>query len=468
MLLNINNHTPSHLAAKDSNGDTITYGELSSIMSHAKTSINERSLIFILCHNHIGTLAWVLSAIESKAVPLLLNANMDSDLLHNLIDIYKPRYICLHDNDSLLGKSDFTIVDQRLLYTLYETNNEVYQLNPDLAYLLPTSGSTGSPKLVRHSYKNIASAAENISAFFELKPNDKPLVVLPIYYTMGLSVVFSHIYAGATLLLTDQSMASPEFWKFFKEENATSFTGVPYSFEVLKMLRFMRMDMPSLDLLTQGGGKLPSKLNLEFAEYCQKNSKRWIATYGQTEGSARMAYLPAEFAISKLGSIGKAIPNAELFLIDENDNRITSPNVNGEMCFKGNGVTLGYAQSLDDLMRGDDRNGQLKTGDIAYFDEDGFFFIVGRQSRFLKLFGLRISLDECERIIKNEIEIECACTGNDEKLVVFICNENQVDEIKQLIIDKTNLMASVVSVKVINEIPKNQAGKTLYKELNYD
>ncbi len=465
MILNIQHHQSSHLAIIDSNGVSIRYGELCDAAIKIKNLKLPRSLAFVLCSNSVGAVVWSMSLINSGVVPLFINSNLDTALLDSLIETYKPRFICKPSsatiNNNLISKLIASYYD----YEFVETTFPIYKINTELSYLLPTSGSTGSPKLVRHSYTNIDAAAENIATFFNIKSDDRPLVVLPMYYTMGLSMVFSHLYAGSTLLMTDQSMASGEFWKFIKDEKATSFTGVPYSFEALKMLRFMRMDLPHLNLLTQGGGKLSETLNREFVDYCEKTGKRWIATYGQTEGSARMAYLPAEFASTKLGSIGKTVPNGELFLIDAEGVVITSPNVKGELCYKGRNVTMGYAQSVNDLLLGDERNGCLHTGDIAYFDEDGFFYIVGRKSRFLKLYGMRIALDECESIIKTHYQIECACTGSDKKLIIYIINELLKNDVKSIIIEKTNLIASAIEVRIINNIPKNEAGKTLYSKL---
>ena len=93
-------------------------------------------------------------------------------------------------------------------------------------------------------------------------------------------MVFSHLYVGATILITNLSMTDRNFWDFMKGQRATSFTGVPYSFEILNLMRFFRMDLPDLTLLTQGGGKMPRPLNLKFAEYCRDHGQRWIATYG--------------------------------------------------------------------------------------------------------------------------------------------------------------------------------------------
>lgn len=353
-------------------------------------------------------------------------------------------------------------------YVLERTGAEVCGLHPDLSHMLPTSGSTGSPKLVRHKYDNIEAAALNISTFFRLTKEDRPFMVLPLYYTMGLSMVFCHLKVGATMLITDLKMTDPAFWKFLKEEHATSFTGVPFSFEVLDKLRFTRMKLPDLTLLTQGGGKMPAELNLKFAEYCRDNGKRWVATYGQSEGTARMAWLPEEYAISKMGSIGIAVPNGELSLRDADGNEIKESPATGEMCYRGRNVTMGYARSREDLALGDERNGFLPTGDIAYRDEDGFYFIKGRMGRFLKIFGNRIGLDECEHILKSVVTCECACTGSDDRLIVYLTDIGQQGQALAVLLKSLKLPANVIDVRPIDALPKNEAGKILYAKLPND
>ncbi len=464
MILNIDKWNNAALAAKDTNGQSLSYGQLVSFSHQVQSLLPSRSFVFLLVRNNIGGVAWVTAFLENKIVPLILSAQTEQSLFTQLYDKYQPQYLCVPAQD--VEHYHGTIVAEKLGYTLLETGNTIVDLYPELSHLLPTSGSTGSPKLVRHSYANIDAAALNISTFFALKPEDRALMVLPLYYTMGLSMLFSHFYVGATLLITDLNMTDRRFWAFLKDEHATSLTGVPYSFEILNLMRFFRMDLPDLKLLTQGGGKMPRELNLKFAEHCQQHDMQWIATYGQSEGTARMAYLPAKWAIEKAGSIGRAVPNGEMFLQDENSNRITTPHTEGEMCYLGKNVTLGYAYEKDDLALGDERNGFLATGDLAYFDEDGCFYIVGRRGRFLKLFGMRIGLDECEQIIKARFPIPCACTGTDEKMIVYITSEDVAKEVKEEIVNKTHLVASAIEVRIIAEIPKNEAGKTLYSKLS--
>ena len=435
------------MAAIDSEGGHVTYGEIIELAAHIKNIVSERALCFMLVENNVQCVQWVMASLISKRlVPLILNAKTDDTLYSNLLDTYKPAYIWQSG-------------------ILTRTKNVIAPLYEHLSHLLPTSGSTGSPKLVRHCYDNIEAAGLNISTFFELKELDRPLMVLPLYYTMGLSMVFSHFKVGATILITGRNMTDPVFWSFIKEKHATSFTGVPYSFQILNMMRFFRMDLPDLELLTQGGGKMERNLNLKFAEYCRDNGKRWIATYGQSECTARMAYLPAKWAIEKVGSIGIAVPNGELSLIDADDNIITAPHTEGEMCYRGKNVTLGYATCLDDLQKGDERHGYIRTGDLAYFDEDGCYYIVGRKGRFLKLFGMRVGLDECEQIIASDCQVESACVGTDEKMIVYITNASKTQDVKDALVEKTHIVATSFEIRVIPEIPKNEAGKKLYSKL---
>ena len=447
MLLNLEHIEKNRLAAIDSEGGKVTYGEIIALSEQIKNSVPERALCFMMVENNVNCLAWVMASLISRQiVPLILNAKTDEALYSNLLETYQPTYIWQNG-------------------TLTRTNNPVSPLYEELSHLLPTSGSTGSPKLVRHCYDNIEAAGLNISTFFELKETDRPLMVLPLYYTMGLSMVFSHLKVGATVLITGRNMTDPVFWKFLKDEHATSFTGVPYSFQILNLMRFFRMDLPKLELLTQGGGKMERGLNLKFAEYCRDNGKRWIATYGQSECTARMAWLPAKWAIEKVGSIGIAVPNGELSLIDAEGNNITTPHTEGEMCYRGKNVTLGYARQCSNLLRGDERHGFIRTGDLAYFDEDGCYYIVGRMGRFLKLFGMRVGLDECEQIIAADCQTESACVGTDEKMIVYITDAAKVQAVKDALVERTHIVATSFEIRVIPEIPKNEAGKKLFSKL---
>lgn len=462
MIFDLDKKESDTLAAIDSDGHYLSYGQIIDLSIRLKNTLSKRSLLFVLTENNCGGIAWIIASILSGNVPLILNAGLEKRLLSQLIQTYQPQFICLPQKED--SHFEDTAIEG-LGYRFVATGFSSCKMNEDLSHLLPTSGSTGSPKLVRHKYDNIEASAINISTFFKLSEKDRPLLVLPLYYTMGLSVVFSHLKVGATILITNKKMTDLEFWRFLKEQRATSFTGVPFSYEILNKMRFYRMKLPDLTLLTQGGGKMRKDLNLKFAEYCRDNGKRWIATYGQSEGTARMAWLPEKYAISKAGSIGIPVPNGELFLRDADGKIILDSPATGEMCYRGKNVTMGYAMNREDLVLGDERHGELATGDIAYRDEDGFYYIQGRMGRFLKIFGNRIGLDECEQILKSHISGECACTGNDEKIMVYLTNEQDFKIALDTLIQYLNIPANVIETISIDKIPKNEAGKTLYAKL---
>lgn len=218
--------------------------------------------------------------------------------------------------------------------------------------------------------------------------------------------------------------------------------------------------------MTQAGGKLLPDLHHKFAKWAKDNNKKFIVMYGATEATARMGYLPAEKSLEKYGSMGIAIPNGKFSLVDTNGNVITTPQSVGELVYEGDNVCLGYAECGEDLCKDDEFGGKLFTGDMAEFDNEGFYYIVGRKKRFLKIYGNRISLDETERLIKAEFpSLECACAGTDKMMVIYTTDSAENENIIEFISTKTGLNKAAFEVKNVNEIPKNASGKTLYDEL---
>jgi len=460
MFLDLDLKNGDAIAAVDDTGNEISYGELTQFTRDFYRSIGKRTLIFILSENYIGSLAAYVASMSNKVVPLIISCDMDFEAIQKLIIEYKPEYLWVPER--LEAKFSYVKVFKSFNFVLLKTELSPFDLHKDLSLLLSTSGSTGSPKLVRHTYTNVSENAKNIAAFFELSPKDNAMAILPMHYTMGLSVVTSHLYSGATVLLSNANLTDRKFWTYIKDRNATSFTGVPFSFELLDKLRFFRMDLPDLELLTQGGGKLSKELFIKFADFAKKTSKRFIATYGQTEGTARMAYLPYDKALEKSGSIGKAIPGGKLYLIDQNGLEINEISTEGQLVYTGPNVTMGYALNGNDLVKGDINRGVLKTGDIAIQDEDGYFYIVGRTSRFLKLYGVRISLDELQEMVSVKFKTDCVCAGNDQKMKVYITNEDINKAVSDYIIEQTKLFHKAFEVIAIDNIPRNSVGKIIY------
>ena len=447
MFLGIDGVDENKLAAVDDSGERVTYGELRRRADAFAATIPPRSLVFLLSNNTVNSLVAYVGCLSHRIVPLILSAKTDASLLGELKRRYSPDFVF---NDGKLVESGAAGV--RALPG---------RIHPDLALLLPTSGSTGSPKLVRHSYRNIEANAENVKNLFGLTSDERAMAVLPMHYTMGLSVIASHLKAGATLILSGRSLLDAAFWKMLKDERATSFTGVPYSYELLMKLRFIRMNLPDLKTISQGGGKLTPEMFSALADYAAKTGKRFIATYGQSECTARMAYLPSELAQSKTCSIGFAEPGGQLSIVDENGNETFEGEATGEMVYRGENVTLGYATSVDDLAKGDENHGVMHTGDLARRDADGCYFIVGRLKRFLKIFGLRIGLDEVENLVKAEFGADCVCSGTDQQLVVTIARHDVGGAVVDFVEQKTHLFRQCIQVNEVDAVARNEAGKVV-------
>ena len=424
-------------------GMVVSYAELKRMTDEWTAKVPPRSLAFLLVGNNLDSLVAYVACLNHRIVPLMLDAKIDGQLLQRFIEVYRPDYIWRPGNEGyVLEKGQKTEDEKRRM--IYE----------DLALLLTTSGSTGSPKLVRQSYENIKANTASIVEYLKLDSSERPITTLPMNYTYGLSIINSHLMVGATILLTEKSIMQREFWNFFTEQGATSFGGVPYTYEMLDKLMFFRRKLPSLRTMTQAGGKILPTLHQKFAEYAQREGKNFVVMYGQCEATARMSYLPPERALDKVGSMGIAIPGGRFELVD------------GELVYYGDNVTLGYAECAEDLAKGDDRHGRLETGDMARVDEEGFYYIVGRKKRFLKIFGNRVNLDETERLIKGQFrDLDCACGGIDDKMKIFITDQTQIQTVRDFVTEKTHLNFTAFDVQFLAAIPKNASGKTLYSEL---
>lgn len=442
---------------------SISYKQLVEIMNMITEPMKTRKLIFLVCGNNVESVCFYLGCLNKGIVPVLINNAMTKTLYQMLLESYKPAYIAMPKG----WNADETMTSL-LSYNSYEllaTNFNVdYEIDEELALLLTTSGSTGSPKLVRQSYKNINHNAKSIANYLEITAEERALTTMPMSYTYGLSIMNSHLLKGATIILNEYTLMNKEFWQLLKEEKATTFGGVPYIYEMLKKLRFSKMDLPSLRYMTQAGGKLSKEMADEFNVICENKGIKLIVMYGQTEATARMAYLPWEKAKEKVGSMGIAIPGGKFSLIDEEGQEILEAHKVGELVYTGDNVTLGYAESYKDLNKGDENQGVLLTGDMAKRDEDGFYYIVGRKKRFLKLFGNRINLDEVEGLLRRE-GYECVCVGEDDRMKIYSTSEDNSDQIRSFISKITHIHSSAFEIYYISEIPRNEAGKILYSAL---
>jgi acyl-coenzyme A synthetase/AMP-(fatty) acid ligase len=444
-------------------GKVVTYQDLISEGAVLAKEIAGRNLILSVASNTSEFIAGYVGFMRAGMVQLVVNETIAPEFLDQLISVYSPRYAFLPQ--SLAARfSDERKTSLRNYQLLSLNNSQSVELHKDLALLLSTSGTTGSPKLVRLSHQNLQANTESIIQYLGIQPSERTITTMPLSYSYGLSILNTHLTAGASVVVTEASIMSREFWNQFKNQYVTNFGGVPYFFEMLKKLRFERMDLPSLRTITQAGGKLDLALAKEYCEICLKKNMRFFIMYGQTEATARISYLSATDHPDKTSTIGKAIPGGELWLRSEQGEKIITPGEMGELIYQGKNVSMGFAEKLGDLALGDVNSQMLSTGDLANRDPDGFFTIVGRKNRFLKVFGLRLNLLELEQILLTK-GYEAACTGTDEKLVIFLTKLDNEPQLEALIFELTGIHKNGFRFVKINEIPRTNSGKIDYKVL---
>jgi len=452
----------NNLACISSVGRQLTYGELDELAGRVCAHMEPHRLGFYLCSNTVGSVVGYVAFLRNSDAALLLDADMSRESFEDLMLVYRPGYIWAPAESVLAEGADKVLEAEG--YALFETGDKT-PVADELAVLLATSGSTGSPKLVRLSKENLRSNAQAIVKYLHITSVERPILGLPMNYAYGLSIVNSHLMAGATLLLTESPFMATEFVQFAIDNGFTSFSGVPYAYETIKNLQIWRQKMPSLRTLTQAGGKLGEDLVRFYGELCESTGRKFYVMYGQAEATARMAYLAPECVFAKAGSIGKAIPGGKFTIVDDDGRTIDECGTIGELVYEGPNVSLGYATRREDLLKGDENKGVLHTGDMAFRDGDGFYYIAGRKSRFVKLFGLRICLDHIESLFKPFLR-ECVCTGSRSGVVIHTTDKDcDTERIIDFLSSRTKIIRKAFVLHKIERIPRNVAGKVMYKEL---
>lgn len=420
---------------------TITYTELADRVTLAAERLGpSRRLVLLAATNHPEAVVQYLAALAGGHALILVDAGQPESV-RRLIGAYDP--------DLVVAPA---IVDDAP-WDVEERGGEArHRLHPELALLLSTSGSTGSPKLVRLSRTNLQANAASIASYLSIGPADRAITSLPMAYSYGLSVINSHLHSGASVVLTDRSVIDPGFWELLRSSGATSFAGVPYTFDLLDRVGFADMALPSLRHVTQAGGRLDPDTVRRYAELGRRRGWELFVMYGQTEATARIAYLPPALAPARPESIGMPIPGGSLRLDPVPD----GPPDGGELVYRGPNVMLGYAEGPSDLSRGREIH-ELHTGDFARRGTDGLYEIVGRRSEFLKIAGHRVDPHGIERIVGRLGAASCV-VGTDDRLVVFTTPDAPADLAARLR-TTTRLPAHAIEVATVDALPRRPNGK---------
>ncbi len=439
--------------------EQISYSELAGkVAALVRIFPAEKQLVFILSEIHVQTIVAYLAALRAGQAAVLLNANMDASAFDLLLQQYQPEWIfeAVQTGHSYEYKEN----GHGLRRTHYRDNSTIH---PDVALLLSTSGTTGSSKMVKLTKENLYHNAAAIVEYLAIDSNERAISSLPLHYSYGLSVLNSHLAAGAAIVLTDTSMMSRDFWDVLKECKVTSFAGVPYHYEMLLRLRFFNMDLPDLKTLTQAGGRLSSKFIRKFADHAATAGMRFFVMYGQTEASPRISYVPAGGIADNPESIGIAIPGGKLWLQDSNGNIIEKDNEEGELIYEGPNVMMGYATCRDDLATGDEFHNILPTGDLAKRSANGYFTISGRLKRFIKIFGNRVNLDEVELLLQNK-GYDALCGGEDNHLWVAVTDHAVAGDAKKYVTSALGIHHSAIETFTVETFPTTDSGKIDYRK----
>lgn len=444
----------------------IRYLEILKLNKEIINFIKKKSLIFIISENTIGSLMGYasLTMLDSLLVPVSHDITYDN--FEILRKKYKPQYLWCEE--SFLNKkikNFFSPVFKYKDYRLYKAKiKKNLIIDKQLKFLLSTSGSLGEPKCVKLSFENIKNNSNAIDKYLKINKLDRTITTLPWNYSYGLSIINTHLNKGASLVVTKKTLFDKEFWELYDKSKITNFNGVPFTFEILKKIKLERLFNSKIRFITQAGGKMNSILSNEIVKLCIENKILFYSMYGQTEASPRMSYVEKTFKRTKSSCIGKPINGGKFYLVDEKNKKIKKPQTSGELIYKGKNVFIGYSENYKDLKKSCLKNYTLKTGDLAKFDFEGNYYLVGRKSRFVKIFGIRISLETIEEKLKLN-NIDCAAITKDENLFIFIEKINKQKKMQQIISKIIKITINDFCLKYISSFPRNENNKISYKTL---
>lgn len=402
-------------------------------------------VVFALTPTEVDAVALYLGALAARRPIALLDPDLPHPVLLALVERFAPVLVT--------GARTAPPDGYRAEEGRWVRETPAVEPHPDLGLLLTTSGSTGNPKLVRLSRAAVLANAAAIGETLGITADDVAPTTLPLFYTFGLSVLNSHLLRGATVVLERGGILQRDFWTAVGTHGVTSVAAVPYQYEMLRRLRFDPARYPTLRTLTQAGGRLRPELVEDFAGRMAAAGGRLFVMYGQTEATARMAVLPPDRIADKLGSAGLPIPGGSFSIAA------------GEIVYTGPNTMMGYAESAEDLARGDDLGGVLHTGDLGRLDDEGFLFLTGRLKRIAKVFGVRVNLDDVERTLATHGAV--AAVAGDDRLHVFVeglpADSTQV--VQKELVTWLDTHFTGVDVRGIDALPLLPTGKIDYRSL---
>ncbi|HLN24251.1 MAG TPA: AMP-binding protein, partial [Patescibacteria group bacterium] len=404
--------------------------------------------------NAVEPVAALLSAVQAGHAVLPTTLDPLGDAFALLVDRYRPEWVVLSGTGDPAWAAAYTENACGGLRQLRRRNCEASPLHPDLAVLLTTSGSTGSPKLVRLSRRAVAANARQIAAALAMTSQDRAVSLLPLGYSFGLSVLNSHLQVGGSVVLTDRSPVEAEFWADAAACAVTTLPGVPFTFDMLRRVGAAARAPASLRRLLQAGGRMASPMIAWTREAFAAQGVELVVMYGQTEACARMSVLPPAELAGAAGAVGYAVPEGRFTI-----------NADGEVIYSGPNVMMGYAETRADLAKGDELGGVLATGDLGRLDERGRLWLSGRIKRIAKPFGLRVSLDDIEAALA---PFGSLAVAGDDTILWVVVERGDLDALRASVAAlaaRMKLPPSLFRIRPVPALPRGTNGKVLYGQL---
>ncbi|HEY1009563.1 MAG TPA: AMP-binding protein [Sphingobacteriaceae bacterium] len=387
------------------------------IADYLRSVIGQEKNILLIANNSVFFIKVYLAILKSGNICVPVNPLTEQKTIDFITDVTKSKYVFQSESPPFNKKLDGVIkvsdADIKVLRQRQLLNPKTISENfdPDrTAEILFTSGSTGTPKGVELSHRNLCSNTQAITEYLNLSSADIMSVVLPFSYCYGLSLLHTHLRVGGSLVLNNSFIFLGKVISDMKKYRCTGFAGVPSHFQILlrKAASFLGSKLPDLRFVTQAGGKLHDVFIREFLDGFP--GVDFFTMYGQTEATARLAYLSPALLPSKAGSVGKAIPGVVLMVVNDQFIPVRAGEI-GEIIAKGDNIMKGYYNAPEET-KNVMTSGWLHTGDLATIDSEGFIYIVGRKKDIIKVGGRRVSPREIEDVILSVPGvIDCAIEG---------------------------------------------------------
>ncbi len=433
-------------------GGAVSFGGLREAVATARRALAApaKALVWLAADNRPEVAILHVAALAEGHVVALLPAEMAAERRRALLEAYRPEIVV----GGTAPGDQWQAVGAAAGLPLWRRPPQG-AIHPDLCLMLATSGSTGNPRFVRLSRRAVTANARQIAEALAITPDDRALLHLPLHYSFGLSVLHSHLLAGAPVVLAGGGLVQNRLWDLAQRHKATVLPAVPVQFDMLRRLDFERLGVPTLGSFIQAGGKLSPALVQFFAAFATARGGRFHVMYGQTEAAPRMAVMPAGEAAHRPDQAGRAVPGGRFEVVDERGRALPSGE-RGEIVYHGPNVMMGYAERREDLGRGDEMGERLATGDTGSLDADGYLTVAGRRGHFAKVDGLRLDLADVEAAAGGGA-VAVAAEG---RLVLFTTGDDaEATSIRSRVAAACGIHTGRVEVRRLPELPTLPGGK---------